>query len=178
MKHPIATLSSLALALAIGGPVGVTAEHEEMKGEQGASPGASSGQQAGQTSAKQSPEQDGMMQKRVGDVIGMAVVNREGTRIGDVDKLVRRNQDGKPYAVISVGGFLGIGDKDIAVALDKLRLEDENVVLPDDLRTKGALEGEAGWDRSKYQEIDASEHIELAQADFAASESENESGTR
>jgi hypothetical protein len=98
--------------------------------------------------------------------------------MGDVDKVVRRNEDGQPYAVISVGGFLGMGDKDIAVALDELRLKDEKVVLPDDLRTKAALEGESGWDRSKYKEIEASQQIEMEQADFADYESEGKSGSQ
>lgn len=177
MKHRIAALSSLALALALAGSAGLAAEHEQMEGKQGqTSQGSSSGQQAGQSSAEQSSEQAGKMQKRVGDITGMAVVNRQGKRIGDVDKVVRRNEDSEPYAVISVGGFLGIGDKDIAVALDKLSLKDGKIVLPEDLRTKVALEGQPGWDRSKYQEIEASEQVEMEQADFAAFESEDKSG--
>ena len=178
MKHQIVVVSSLALALALAGSAGLAAEHEQKKGSQEqASQGASSAQQGGQSS-EQASKQAGTMQKRVGDITGMAVVNRQGKRMGDVDKVVRRNEDGQPYALISVGGFLGIGDKDIAVPLDKLRLKDEKVVLPEDLRTKVALEGEPGWDRSKYKEIEASEQIEMEQADFAAFESEGKSGSQ
>jgi len=178
MKHQIVAVSSLALTLALASFAGLAAEHEQNKGSQEqVSQGVSSAQQAGQSS-EQASKQAGTMHKRVGDITGMAVVNRQGKRMGDVDKVVRRNEDGQPYAVISVGGFLGIGDKDIAVALDELRLKDEKVVLPDDLRTEAALEGEPGWDRSKYKEIEASQQIEMEQADFAAFESEGKSGSQ
>jgi hypothetical protein len=100
----------------------------------------------------------------------MEVVDRDGTKIGDVDKVVRRNQDSQPYVVISVGGFLDIGDKDIAVALDKVSLQNDKVVLPDDLETKVAIEGEPGWDRSKYKEIGGEVQVDVEQAEFAAFE--------
>jgi hypothetical protein len=178
MKHQIVVVSSLTLALALAGSAGLAAEHEHKNGSQEqASQGLSSAQQAGQSS-EQASKQVGTSKRRVGDMTGMAVVNRQGKRMGDVDKVVRRNEDGQPYAVISVGGFLGIGDKNIAVALDELRLKDEKVVLPDDLRTKAALEGESGWDRSKYKEIEASQQIDMEQADFAAFESEGKSGSQ
>jgi PRC-barrel domain len=38
------------------------------------------------------------------------------------------DQTGKYFAIVSIGGFLGIGDKDVAVPLNKLKLgEDESI---------------------------------------------------
>ena len=61
-------------------------------------------------------------------VIGMDVVNAKGDEIGEVKDLVLDNQQ-VAHAVVSVGGFLGIGAKDVAVPFEQLRVGPENVIL-------------------------------------------------
>jgi outer membrane murein-binding lipoprotein Lpp len=67
---------------------------------------------------------------RATEVIGSAVVNDQNQTIGKIaDLLVSR--DGKqPYAVLSIGGFLGMGTHLVVVPYDSLKFTDNKVVLP------------------------------------------------
>ncbi len=60
-------------------------------------------------------------------IIGKPAVNNQDETIGDVNDLVA-DKDGKIVAaLIGVGGFLGIGEKDVAVRFQDLKLtRDEN----------------------------------------------------
>ena len=65
------------------------------------------------------------------DLIGKSVVNNQNESIGDVNNLVT-DRDGKIVAVlIGAGGFLGIGEKDVAVRFEDIKLvrEDDDVKL-------------------------------------------------
>jgi len=66
---------------------------------------------------------------RASEVIGSSVVNDANETIGSIDDLIV-SQDGKDtFAILSVGGFLGIGTKLVAVPYNSLRFE-KYVVLP------------------------------------------------
>ncbi len=59
-------------------------------------------------------------QVRAKDVIGAEVVNTKGEEVGTVKDLVI-DQDKIEYAVVAVGGFLGFGEKEVAIPLDQLK---------------------------------------------------------
>ena len=63
----------------------------------------------------------------VGNLIGKSVVNADNESIGDVNDLVT-DQNGKIIAiVVGAGGFLGIGEKDVAIRFEDVKLaHDEN----------------------------------------------------
>src|SRR6187549_894902 len=67
---------------------------------------------------------DKMMLKgswRASKLIGLKVYNEANERLGDINELIV-DKDGKINAVvIGVGGFLGMGEHDIAVTIDKLK---------------------------------------------------------
>lgn len=67
---------------------------------------------------------------RLGRLLGAAVQNEQGERIGTVDDLVVAPDNRLSLAVISVGGFLGLGGKLVAVPWTQLRPEADRVVLP------------------------------------------------
>jgi sporulation protein YlmC with PRC-barrel domain len=76
------------------------------------------------------------------DLLGKTVVNDKNERIGKVeDLIVSPGKDSKlPYAsfaIIGVGGFLGIGRNDVAIPMEQLRIQDKRIVLPG--ATKDAL---------------------------------------
>ncbi|MCJ8510279.1 PRC-barrel domain-containing protein [Rhizobium lemnae] len=61
------------------------------------------------------------------DYIGKAIYNAENNSIGDVNDLILEENGGIVAAVVGVGGFLGIGEKDVAVPMSKLTMSrDEN----------------------------------------------------
>lgn len=67
---------------------------------------------------------------RASKVIGSSVVNDSNETIGTIDDLLV-SPDGKdPFAVLSVGGFLGVGSHLVVVPYDSLRVVDKKLMLP------------------------------------------------
>ena len=64
--------------------------------------------------------------RRASKVIGSTVYNENNESIGEVDDILIPPQGGPPVAVVSVGGFLGIGAKLVAVPYERLRMNTEN----------------------------------------------------
>jgi sporulation protein YlmC with PRC-barrel domain len=88
------------------------------------------------------------------DYYNQSVYDTKDNKIGDVNDLLV-DKDGKLSAVIiGVGGFLGAGEKNVAVPFSALKLTDKNgkryLVME---TTKEALEKAPGYtfDRSAYQ---------------------------
>ena len=63
------------------------------------------------------------------DVIGTEVQNAEGDTVAEIVDLVKRQGQEDLFAVLSVGGFLGIGDKKVVVPLDELRVGQEGEIV-------------------------------------------------
>lgn len=61
--------------------------------------------------------------------VGSTVVNEDNDTIGTVDDLIVMSNDKAPYAVISVGGFLGMGARYVVVPYSALQVSDKQVVL-------------------------------------------------
>lgn len=68
--------------------------------------------------------------KRVSKIIGAAVQNEQNQRVGTVDDLIVTSDDKITMAVVSVGGFLGVGNKLVAVPWGQLKAEGDHLVLP------------------------------------------------
>ncbi|WP_428490511.1 PRC-barrel domain-containing protein [Rhodopila sp.] len=60
---------------------------------------------------------------RASRLIGSAVYNDQNEKVGSVDDLIIKQGDQIVTAVISVGGFLGIGNKLVAVPYHQLHIE-------------------------------------------------------
>ena len=67
---------------------------------------------------------------RASKVIGSNVVNEANETIGKIDDLLVTRDGKEPYAVLSIGGFLGIGTHMVIVRYDSLKFADNKVVLP------------------------------------------------
>jgi sporulation protein YlmC with PRC-barrel domain len=64
---------------------------------------------------------------RASKLMGLDVYNEANEKLGDVNELIL-DKNGKVSAVvIGVGGFLGMGEHDIAVSMDKLKFIEEPV---------------------------------------------------
>lgn len=66
---------------------------------------------------------------RASKLIGAAVNSDQNERIGSVDDLVMTDENKVTVAVISVGGFLGLGSKLVAVPFDQLKRDGDHMVL-------------------------------------------------
>jgi PRC-barrel domain len=67
---------------------------------------------------------------RSSKVIGSSVVNDANETIGKIDDLLVSRDGKQPYAVLSVGGFLGMGTRLVVVPYDTLKFVDQKVILP------------------------------------------------
>ena len=67
---------------------------------------------------------------RASKVIGSSVVNDRGETIGKIDDLLVSADGKQPYAVLSVGGFLGMGTRLVVVPYETLKFVDKKVMLP------------------------------------------------
>jgi hypothetical protein len=67
---------------------------------------------------------------RASKVIGSSVVNGAEETIGEIEDLLVSPDGKQPYAVLSVGGFLGMGTRLVIVPYDTLTFSDKKVMLP------------------------------------------------
>ncbi len=74
---------------------------------------------------------------RASKVIGSTVVNDANVTVGTIDDLIITATDKVPFAVLSVGGFLGIGSRYVVVSFGSLQVKNKQMVLPG--ATKDAL---------------------------------------
>jgi hypothetical protein len=74
---------------------------------------------------------------RSSKIVGSSVVNEANETVGTVDDLIVTSNEKAPYAVLSVGGFLGIGTKYVVVPFGSLHMQDKKIMLPG--ATKDAL---------------------------------------
>ena len=68
--------------------------------------------------------------RRASRLIGASVYSDSAETIGEVHDLLIPREGGPPVAIISVGGFLGIGAKLVAVPYDNLRMGGSRWTLP------------------------------------------------
>lgn len=66
---------------------------------------------------------------RTSKVVGSTVINEAKLPIGKIDDLIVTPSDKVPFAVLSVGGFLGIGDKFVVVPYSVLEVQDKQMML-------------------------------------------------
>jgi len=67
---------------------------------------------------------------RASKVIGSTVVNDANETIGKIDDLLVTRDGKEPYVVLSVGGFLGMGNRLVVIRYDSLKFADNKIMLP------------------------------------------------
>lgn len=84
----------------------------------------------------------------VSELVGRPVINDEGAPIGHIDDLLLELADDRvSFAILSVGGFLGIGAHRVVAPFDALLIDDDEVVLPG--ATRQALKSMTVYDPSQ-----------------------------
>jgi hypothetical protein len=67
---------------------------------------------------------------RSSKVVGSGVVNGANETIGKIDDLLVSSDGKRPFAVLSIGGFLGMGAHLVVVPYDALKFAEKKVILP------------------------------------------------
>jgi len=70
-------------------------------------------------------------------ILGRAVFNDQGEKIGAVDDIIIAPDKTLTYAIIGAGGFLGVARHNVAVRVDQLTVNGDKLFLPG--ATKDAL---------------------------------------
>lgn len=84
---------------------------------------------------------------------GDDVVNQDGEDLGHIEDLMINTADGKvEYAVLSFGGFLGMGDKYFAIPFERLQIDrkEKRVVLNVE---KERLKEAPGFDKDSWPDF-------------------------
>lgn len=119
-------LTSLTLAMLLAGGAAYAQQ-------QPASPGMSSGSMAAAPGQEMTADH----------LMDMKVMGPQNEKIGEVEDLVINQQSGKvDGVVVSVGGFLGIGDKDVMLPWDQVKLTQDGLTIQ---ATKQQLEQAQAW---------------------------------
>ena len=83
-------------------------------------------------------------------ITGQDVFNMENENIGDIkDLMIDPNNAEIVYAVLSFGGFMGIGSKLFAIPLEALRFSDKDDTIRLDI-SKEKLENAPSFDEDKW----------------------------
>ena len=64
-------------------------------------------------------------QWRASKVIGVDIYNPQNEKLGEIEELIIDQSGRVAGAIVGVGGFLGIGEHDIMVPMDRLRFSNE-----------------------------------------------------
>ena len=80
-------------------------------------------------------------------ILGKPVYNAKDEKVGDVDDLIIAPDSSVSYAIIGVGGFLGLGERQVAIPVNHFKSGEGRIVLPG--ATKDALQAMPSFQYAK-----------------------------
>jgi sporulation protein YlmC with PRC-barrel domain len=133
----LATTIGLAQAQTTPGNQNQSAQSPSVQSPSVMQPGKTPGQNASPTAQHANPAAANQANQltfytvkpehmRVSELVGATVYNLKNEEIGDVEDLLIDNSHTVRGVVISVGGFLGIGERNIAIDPSSLRLAEDS----------------------------------------------------
>ena len=138
MRPTKRTLAMCALAVALGAPVTALAQQDP-----------------------QGPPQGSQLETiRVDNLKGKKVYNEGGDELGTVDSVVRDKKTHQAEAVIASGGFLGINEHKVTIALEDLGKRGDDLLAPAGT-TKDTLKNMPEYDESNYDKVKDDEKVTL-----------------
>jgi sporulation protein YlmC with PRC-barrel domain len=63
------------------------------------------------------------------DLLGKTVTNDKNDKIGKIDDIIITPKNSVSFAIIGVGGFIGIAKRDVAIPIEQIKLTSGNLVL-------------------------------------------------
>ena len=156
-----------ALAIAIGAlsgslSMGILAQESGQTEPDQGQMGQAEGQQTQQESmtqqdpsgSQQGGQQGDLMSMPVSEIEGMQVVNQDGQELGEVERVAISNQDNQVYAIVSVGGFLGIGDESVALPIEEMNLQEDHLVLQTNRSDDELQQSAEDYNEEDYQAVE------------------------
>jgi sporulation protein YlmC with PRC-barrel domain len=139
MKQKV-SIRSTAVALIAGagillGAESAAAQSKESGGSQSSPPPVAGTATLGVTQAEMRLVALGWSAKQ--KILNKAVYNDKGERIGTIEDIIVSPDRTVSFAIIGVGGFLGIKKHDVAIPVSQLKPEGDRMILPG--ATKEAL---------------------------------------
>ena len=154
---PYRTLMATALAATLHSP---TWAADDAPGYQGTMPRSESGQtmevmppmdnEPGYTSPGSVTNENPLYSLTPAELQRDEVIDSTGTRVGTVKSVVTGQDRANAHAVVSSGGFLGIGDNEIVVPLDEMRIMDDKLQVNE---TKESLQAREEYKPGVYIEL-------------------------
>lgn len=84
------------------------------------------------------------------ELVGRNVLTEAGEDVGEIDFVGRRGDT--LVVIVGVGGFLGMGENEVALPIDQVELRDDVVILPE--RTQAELERMPEYNENEVQLLD------------------------
>lgn len=103
------------------------------------------------------------------DLHGKAVIDRTGDKVGEIKRVVLAPDRKSAHAVVSVGGVLGMGARDITVSLDQLKPLDDKLQMNSTKEEIATLK-DATQGADKYVDLKGSTPISGSIVEFSAFE--------
>jgi sporulation protein YlmC with PRC-barrel domain len=113
----------------------------------------SSGGQMHASKSTQGKIDQSISQAKASELIGKEVVNADGTKIGKVSEVARKQQDQSLQLVVKTGGHLGMGEKHMALPLEQVRMQGKELHLTQALTQDRIKQYVASYDKQSYQPI-------------------------
>ncbi|MBA2780272.1 PRC-barrel domain-containing protein [Billgrantia kenyensis] len=105
---------------------------------------------------------DSLRDMEVSEIEGMTVVNQQDEEIGDVQEVVRHDDSGDLYVVVTVGGLWGMGGDDVVLPLSEMILEDDQLVFQQPWDEDELEEQAQEYDEDSYSEVDDDQTLDDA----------------
>jgi sporulation protein YlmC with PRC-barrel domain len=106
--------------------------------------------QAGQTAAATS-EPMWYSEMRGEEIVGQNIYGTNGEEIGEIDNVVMSQRGSTPEALVGVGGFLGLGERNVAIPLNQIQMEGDRLTTSMTKEEIGAMQE---YDANAYEEWD------------------------
>lgn len=111
------------------------------------------GEQGDPPSQAQSGQQGGLIDEaQAADLVGRQVVSSDGEDIGEISEVVRSRADQQLYALVELGGLLGVGGHTVSISLENARSDEEGNVAVQ--MSRDQVESMEEYDPEQYASID------------------------
>ena len=180
MSKRFAWTAIAALAPALGSPGALAQSSEAARGANATAAGSARAGPSATASPRDRPAVPPKpvpeRSQRASRIIGMDVVNRHGQKIGDVEDIVLDADGNVTHAVVSTGGFLGMGERLHAVPWRSLvrNTGREGFLLDID---SDSLRGAPGFDRSSFPDFNDPKWSSENRRHFPAGSAPGRAGT-